>query len=660
MFELAEAFVTLSERGFDTALVSVDGVETSLSRLHFTANSATAAFEGTLTASIQNAAGEMGAFTQELDTSTVRMATARLAASELAQTVAEFKALELNVDDADLNTAVESIDKLIAAAESLDDTEIEFLGELENKLSAVVEEGKRIKEIRDAVIAFDAANKPAVQSVKELNDEIAKMAVMKNTVKDLRGELQSLADDLVLDASNRLDEKFEDAKDAANALDEELDEIFDSTESVEDAVKRVGGQLIKGVGAAGAVLAAISATITATESLAKSASGYNSALADSNRLLEEGNRLRDKAFNKYLAAAANLGGEGEVKQLKFLEEVALKNKLATETRAEFLRKHRETIVIPGTEVFLTGKFGGQLDDELEAAEEKAKKAAERFVELQTARENTQAAATQTETDEAARAAENELRLAKQNGDAYQNQLRVLQLRNIELNQGAEAAARARDADAGFNAQQRRELSSIRQANAAKEQADADAKRRADDAQRAVDKEAAAAQRVEDSFARQLRRLQDRNTELKRGAEALAKQKEAAAGFSKEQQDALATLRKQNDAIEDFRDAQERLKELKDQQQQSESAGSSSQFVGFSDLATKFQDAINDPEGKQLQRDIAKATSDLARLASGVGLKVNAKGEVRAPVTNRAFGAGSADGKLQKPGEINGVKVKVDS
>lgn len=204
------------------------------------------------------------------------------------------------------------------------------------------------------------------------------------------------------------------------------------------------------------------------------------------------------------------------------------------------------------------------------------------------------------------------------------------------------------------------MSSIRQANAAKELADADAKRRADDAQRAADKEAAAAQRVEDSFARQLQRLQDRNTELKRGAEALAKQKEAAAGFSKEQQDAIATLRKQNDAIEDFRDAQERLKELKDQQQQSESTGSSSQFVGFSDLATKFQDAINDPEGKQLQRDIAKATSDLARLASGVGLKVNAKGEVRAPVTNRAFGAGFADGKLQKPGEINGVKVKVDS
>ena len=660
MFELAEAFVTLSERGFDTALVSVDGVETSLSRMHGTADAATAAFEGTLTASIQNAAGEMGAFTQELDTSTVRMATARLAASELAQTVAEFKALELNVEDAELATAIESIDALIAAAESLDDTEIEFLGELENQLSAVVEEGKRIKEIRDAVIAFDAANKPAVQSVKELNDEIAKMAAMKNTVNDLRGELQSLADDLVLDASNRLDEKFEDAKDAANALDEELDEIFDSTESVEDAVKRVGGQLIKGVGAAGAVLAAISATITATESLAKSASGYNSALANSNRLLEEGNRLRDKAFNKDLAAAANLGGEIEIKQLKFLEEIALKNKLATETRAAFLRKHRESIAIPGTEIFLTGRFGSQLDDELEAAEEKAKKAAERFVELQTARENAQAAATQTETDEAARAAENELRLAKQNADAYQNQLRVLQLRNIELNQGAEAAARARDADAGFNAQQRRELSSIRQANAAKELADADAKRRADDAQRAADKEAAAAQRVEDSFARQLQRLQDRNTELKRGAEALAKQKEAAAGFSKEQQDAIATLRKQNDAIEDFRDAQERLKELKDQQQQSESTGSSSQFVGFSDLATKFQDAINDPEGKQLQRDIAKATSDLARLASGVGLKVNAKGEVRAPVTNRAFGAGFADGKLQKPGEINGVKVKVDS
>lgn len=658
MFELAEAFVTLSERGFDTALVSVDGVETSLSRMHGTADAATEAIDGTLTDAIQNAAGEMGAFTQELDTSTVRMATARLAASELAQTVAEFKALELKVDDADLATAIEQIDALVAAAESLDDTEIEFLGELENKLSAVVEEGKRIKEIRDAVVAFDAANKPAVQSVKELNDEIAKMAVMKNTVNDLRGELQALADDLVFDASNRLDEKFEDAEDAANALDEELDEIFDSTESVEDAVKRVRGQFIKGVGAAGAVLAAISATITATESLAKIASGYNSALADSNRLLEEGNRIRDKSFNKELAAAANLGSEGEIKQLKFLEEIALKTKLATEARAEFLRKHRETIVIPGTEAFLTGKFGSQLDDELEAAEEKAKAAAERFVELQTARENAQAAATQTETDEAARAAENELRLAKQNADAYQSQLRVLQLRNIELNQGAEAAARARDADAGFNAQQRQELASLRQANAAKEQAAADAKRRADDAQRAADKEAAASQRVEDSFARQLQRLQDRNTELKRGAEALAKQKEAAAGFSKEQQDALATLRKQNDAIEDFRDAQERLKELKDQQQQTESTGSSSQFVGFSDLATKFQDAINDPEGKQLQRDIAKATSDLVRLASGVGLKVNAKGEVRAPATNRTFGI--IDGKLQKPGEINGIKVKVDS
>ena len=375
MFELAEAFVTLSERGFDTALVSVDGVETSLSRMHFAADAATTAFNGTLTDAVITAAGEMGAFTQELDTSTVRIAKAKLAASELAQTVAEFKALELKVDDADLNTAVESIDKLIAAAESLDDTEIEFLGELENKLSAVVEEGKRIKEIRDAVIAFDAANKPAVQSVKELNDEIAKMAVMKNTVKDLRGELQALADDLVLDASNRLDEKFEDAQDAANALDEELDEIFDSTESVEDAVKRVGGQLIKGVGAAGALLAAVSTAITVTESLAKSATGYNSALADSNRLLDEGNRLRNKAFNKDLAAAANLGSEGEIKQLKFLEEVALKNKLATEARAEVLRKHRETIVIPGTEAFLTGKFGSQLDDELEAAEEKAKKAA---------------------------------------------------------------------------------------------------------------------------------------------------------------------------------------------------------------------------------------------------------------------------------------------
>ena len=588
MFELAEAFVTLSERGFDTALVSVDGVETSLSRMHGTADAATAAIDGTLTDAIQNAAGEMGAFTQEIDTSTVRMATARLAASELAQTVAEFKALKLNVEGAELATAIESIDALIAAAESLDDTEIEFLGELENKLSAVVEEGKRIKEIRDAVIAFDAANKPAVQSVKELNDEIAKMAVMKNTVKDLRGELQSLADDLVLDASNRLDEKFEDAKDAANALDEELDEIFDSTESVEDAVKRVRGQFIKGVGAAGAILAAISAAITTTESLTRSASGYNSALADENRLLEEGNRIRDKSFNKELAAAANLGSEGEIKQLKFLEEIALKNKIATETRAEFLRRHRETIVIPGTEAFLTGKFGSQLDDELKAAEEEEKKALERFFDLQTARENAQAGAAQAEIDEAARAAENELRLAKQNVAAYQNQLRVLQLRNIELNQGAEAAARARDADAGFNAKQRQELSSIRQANAAKEQATADAKRRADDAQRAADKEAAAAQRVEDSFARQLQRLQDRNTELKRGAEALAKQKEAAAGFSKEQQDALATLRKQNDAIEDFRDAQERLKELKDQQQQTESTSSSSQFVGFSDLATKFR------------------------------------------------------------------------
>ena len=139
MFELAEAFVTLSERGFDTALISVDGVETSLSRMQFTANSATAAFEGTLTAAIQTAAGEMGAFTQGLDTSTVRMAKARLAASDLAQTVAEFKSLELTVKDAELATAIESIDTLVAAAESLDDTEIEFLGELENQLSAVVE-----------------------------------------------------------------------------------------------------------------------------------------------------------------------------------------------------------------------------------------------------------------------------------------------------------------------------------------------------------------------------------------------------------------------------------------------------------------------------------------------------------------------------------------
>ena len=189
-FELSEAYVKLSQRGFDTALVSVDGVEKSMLEMTTAAIGATAAFEGTLTAAIESAAGEMGSFSRNVDTTTVRVATARQVAADLAATIANFKALDLKVNDANVNEAVESVEFLIAAADDLSEFEIEFLADLEKQIAAAVEEGKRIKEIRDAVKAFDDSTKTATKSVEQLNAELT-------DVKEAFGDINKGAEDWI-------------------------------------------------------------------------------------------------------------------------------------------------------------------------------------------------------------------------------------------------------------------------------------------------------------------------------------------------------------------------------------------------------------------------------------------------------------------------------
>ena len=173
-FNLAEAFISLTQRGFDTSIASVDGVEQSLHLMQQAGITAGDTFEGSLVEAIAAAAGELTTFQDASEQAKRRLEAATETVNKLSSTIGEVKALEIEVKDKNLASVIDQLAELQNVVGELDEVEVEFLGSLEEKLSALVEDAKRLNVFEEAFKKADDAAKPPKKSIKELNAEIAK------------------------------------------------------------------------------------------------------------------------------------------------------------------------------------------------------------------------------------------------------------------------------------------------------------------------------------------------------------------------------------------------------------------------------------------------------------------------------------------------------
>lgn len=669
-FELAQAFVSLTERGFDGAIAAVDGTQVSMLEMQNAAEDATGTFEGALTDAFLSAAADLGLLTEEVDTSALRMANAQFVASQLSKTIRDFEALELSVNDRGVNDAIAGLDQIIAAVDTLDDEEIEFLSQLEEQISSAVEKAQEMRRITAAIAAFDAAAKPAVKTIEELN---AQLTDTKESFGDVNKGIDDWVKSVVEAADGRLTESFDEVSEGVADVQDAMDQLGPPA-SAATKFGRLFGTLAAGAAVVVGIVASLRVAFQISDDIAQKAFGYNDALERRNSLLAEGNRLRDKALNAELALAKAAGADVEIEKLRKLEADALKAKDAASAGLRNAKEAQKSLLLQSSDIqrpgavegntffganapkdpgsiaatlnnlsgpigqLVDGKFNSQLAEELTQAEEKLKAATELWERLQDARENAEDTNIANEAAETLAAEKKIVDEAKKRIEAYDDQLAAVRLQNIEVTEGAEAAARARDKAAGFTLDQRRELSRIRQATEAERQKQDQKKEAAAENLRNANREAAEQKQTEDSFARQMQKLRERNVELNRGVEASAKLRDEAAGFSDEQRKQLAHLRAANNAMQKLQEAEKEIDDLA--KQQNEASGDVG-FVGFADLASKMQDALNNSEAIEFQRATAKAVIELEKRAAGAGIKVEIPEGLKPPEADRRFGRGAA-------------------
>ena len=669
-FQLAEAFVSLTQRGFNTALIDIDNVERILRSMQTAAVDSTAAFDFGLVEAVAKAAAEMKTFTDAADVVQARLQRATQVTERLSQTIASVQALNIQIDDSELNEVLSQLGDLQDVTTELSDTEIDFLEKLEADLSKYVAHRADMEAINKAFKAADDAAKPLKKTLEELNKEAKEFQKLKTLKIDVDS-------DKVRSQLSSVFETIAEGKDELESVREKIEAWKDETEGVDQTILSTLGKAGRMIGLITLVAGAAKQVYDWVINWQLEASGFNAEMQRSIALEKQFAELRQQTTQRAIAAAGRLTSVG-AKRLAL--EKAIRIAKEESQKANENRDIADEARTPGLlGQFADGKLNKELEPEFERASIAAESAEKSLKSLESTLENLNRQTLDNRANIAEQVKEETIaanegaialetyklqkqglslieakevvllreirRLNKEDADRvieitnnYKQQTAALNLKLLALQKGEAAAAREADANEGFDVTQQDALASLRDRIATEE------KLQAEKAKAAAEEEAKQ-DRIEQSFARQVEALRLKNIELAKGPLAAKAEADRLAGFNKEQREELIKLRQEQAALENEK------KEERDAERARESRARSNgpEFIGLADLASKMQQAIGDARDKQAAQNTARDINKLARQAEGEGLKIRTQGVGNPPPSvDRRFGRGSTSETSKQP------------
>jgi len=628
-FELSEAFVSLTNRGFDQTITSTDGVEASLRKMMTQADSATESVDKGLVEAMAAAASGM-------------IETGEASAKA-------FDGLEKSSDG--VRKSVKQWNEEIRKAKKAE----------EDAASAAKKVAEEIAEVEKAA--------------KKVGDAVGQWSIEMNAGKEAAGQWS-----IEMNAAKDSTKETSDAAGGAVDAMEEGQGVLESwTQSAKDFVNKLSqgeGRFAKMARGAGRMLGIIGAVSAAASEVynwvlrwQEGSSGFNDANKKALESIQQIGKQQTRITEDAIRDANRLNSSKETL-------IALEGKLALAQRnndsKQKAKREKEEALTPGAlGQFADGKVNSELAPEFEQAKAAAD-ASQKSVDMLAAeirrlknegkdfdlgieQDLKRARILAEEGEEALRAfdltkdlgeerakavaaeeqalktQEEQRRAGEALAETYRQQLQTLEFQTIELNEGKEAAAKARDEAAGFDVTQRAQLANARALNDAATKAAA----RRDESKKLAEEETKRQEALGKSFAQQVNALAAKNIALQKGNEAAARFKDEAKGFNEEQRETLAILRARNEALSDLDEAKKNEDKLTKKADDREG-----QFVGFSQLAKSSSPVDN--ALKKAQEETARATAALAKQATTEGIKIK-QVATSAPRVDRRFGRGASDG-----------------
>lgn len=664
-FELSEAYVSLTNQGFDQTIKDTEGVEASLRKLMSGADAATESVDKGLVDAMANAAGEMLTTKDNLESATSATEQARGAIDKLSKQISALGSFDLRVNDDAIETASDAISDLSERIKDANSADIKFLDQITEGLAVLVESSAETKRLTEAVNAYDAEAQKPKKTVEELNAEIEK--AKKNTrdaVKELK-KLSAARPSKGNAATSSLSDQISEDKASLEAVKDRADGLI---EKLSEGPSKFAQMVRGGLRLAGVIGVTVQAATKVYDWVLRwqeASSGFNDANKKALELVKKIGAQQNRIAGDAIRNANRLETK---KQTLIAIEASLAKAREANDRNQRTKREKEDALTPGTfGQFADGKVNSELVPEFERAEAAADasaKSVEMFekeirklkigatdFEIGIAKELKRTKILATQGEDALREfdlvakglskqnaaavvfEENQLKLTRERkaeaeniASRYASQLQSLELQTLELTKGKEAAAQARDAIAKFTPEMRAQLAIARQQNAAA----AMRKEKADEAAKLAEQEQKRQDSLNRSFAQQANALAAKNIALQKGNEAAERFKAEAKGFTEQQQAALAVLRERNRVLSEFDEAKKKEADINKAAEKAEGS-----FVGFADLAKA---GAGNVESQQAQKETARATAALAKQAANEGIKIKDLATA-APRVDRRFGRG---------------------
>ena len=543
-FELSQAYVSLTNEGFDQTLISTDGVEASLRRLMAGADAATDSVDSGLVSAMAGAAKGMIDTVDATEKASDSLSSTKAVVADLKSQMESIGKLAIGIDDDQLREAAAMLDVIRETLDNLSDKEIGNLSKSPEKLKSVSAMLSNIEGLMDRVASggdavaetFSRIGSEAVKSaeevakidaeppkakVTELNTELDKTkkgadaaassvkkigdeaAKAESEASDLSKKVEKISDAPKTDGFESLREQFE----AGRA---DLDSLREKTESFVNTLGKGDGKfatMLRGAARLGGLITIAASAAQQVYSwalkLTEEWSGFNDENKRSLVLLDKIGQQQKRITTDAIRDANRLKSSKETL-------IALEAKLAIARRdndaKQKTKREKEEALTPGT----FGQFAdGKVNSELVPEFERAKKSAE---------------ASQESFDMLA----SEVRRLKIAGKDFKlGVTRDLERAKILANEGEEALRVFDLVAKGFSETQARIQASEEQQLRTQEEK----------------KQAGLA--LAENYRQQLAALELNTIELTKGKEAAAQARDIAAGFTPEQQKQLAIAREQN-------------------------------------------------------------------------------------------------------------------
>lgn len=617
-FKLAEAYVELTNKGFNTVSGEIHRVKSQMESATGSAGSLTDSV-GKAGTSLLKAAGSAGSMSSEL--------------RSLGDIVSEFKSATeglANLSSVDTGGVTDLASGLGKASEGAGGLEGK-LGGAGGKVGALVSKSGRLLGIVGMVGAAAVGVYNAVRSWswEAFNKEVEKGLELTNRLAESH---QRAADESITEA-NRIaaydarrlalqedlhtaminhhttQKQFREAQEAADVgwfgsfadgkwseeLKPALDEARIRAEGTKSAVQSLQNELHR---------------------LENSKLDRQSELAE--RLKEETIRLvrGAKALREYQLTRDGFAKEDAAKIASKEAEIAatVKEHQKQESIVETYRNQVVQLNLKAIEIEKGAEAAQRESDRLAGYSEAQQR------ELAIYREKNRIAEAALAVDEERKAKEGAI------NELFKSQVDQLRLKAVESLAGAEAAQQERDRLAGYSELQQKELAALR------EKAELAAKFKA-----LQDKKVG----IDSSFDKQLEQLRLKNIEIEKGAEAAQQERDRLAGYNDEQVKALANARARNAAAQKANEAAKEANKIDKQK--------STSWVSLSALAEQNQKLV-------AKREAEKNVADGKEKGLGVEVAAVGKaGQIEADGRQVANNAAAAD----IPNKATGVQLLAD-